>query len=466
MKQAVDPVAIRNAILTSIPRDLFSADPPDARFLYLPDSHVRALDPDSMLVVGARGTGKSFWWGALQNPATRRIVSRRYPSRSHENLDVVGGWGKNSMPGRDTLPKLLSFGPRFVWKTIVLERLAGDFFGADTSWKERVALVKDDPERVERRFAQIDDSLLKEKTRKLVLFDALDLVADTWEDRQKLLKGLFELLLELRFTRSIRAKAFVRVDMVEDPAIRAFPDASKLLHARVELIWPKLDLYGLFWQHLGNADEGADEVRDLFSGWEGNKSRWESPEKLRKNEDVQEALFVRLAGEKMGGGIKRGRPYPWIPNHLGDARGQTTPRSFLSALRTAAEQTSVDHDLALDWRAIQEGVVKASEIRVDEIKEDFAWMEVVMDPLRGLTVPCERKEVLQRWKSADVLRQIKSADKPQNLPPRFEEGLLGILGDLDQLGVLQQRADDRINVPDVYRVKFGLKRRGGVPPVR
>jgi hypothetical protein len=454
MSQPVDPAALRQA------------DEPDPRFLYLPRSHIRALDPDSMLVVGARGTGKSFWWNALQNPATRRIASAQFPSRSHEKLDVVAGWGVRSQPGKEVLATLLPTDTRIVWKTIVLERLASDFFAGRTSWKDRVALVQGDPERVEQKLAALDDQLLSARTRKLVLFDALDLVADTWEARNDLLKGLFKLLLDFRYTRSIRLKAFVRADMIENPAIREFPDASKLIHSRVELTWPRIDLHGLFWQHLGNAPGGGRHVRALLRGWDGDDARYQLPSKLAEDEDTQKQQFTLLAGEKMGGSTKRGRPYSWIPNHLADARGQTTPRSFLAALRTAAEETSDDCRLPLDWRAIQKGVVKASEIRVEEVNESFAWMKVVMDPLRGLSVPCEQKELLARWRRGDVLETVKSSARADQLPPRFQEGYPGLLTDLEQLGVLQQRSENRINIPDLYRVHFGLRRRGGVPPAR
>ncbi len=466
MSQVVDARVIRRAILDSIPPDLFAADKPILRFVYLPDSHVRALDPDCMLVIGARGSGKSFWWGALQDRETLGIVADRFPSRSHDNLNVLGGWGRGSQPDKDSLAPLLSVNPRIIWKTIVIDRIDPNFFDAGMLWKDRVTLVQNDPERVARRLTAIDESLLNARTRQLVLFDALDTVADSWVDRQKLLKGLFELLLEFRYTRSIRLKAFVRTDAIEDPEIRTFPDASKLLHARVELAWPKIDLYGLFWQHLGNAKEGGDDVRRLLKGWRGDHNRWELPEKLRKDEEIQSQLFIRLAGEKMGGGIKRGRPYSWIPNHLADAKRRTTPRSFLAAMRTAALETAADRSLPLDWKAIQLGVVAASEIRVTEIQEEFAWMEVVMEPLRGLTVPCEAKEVLNRWKHENVLETIEKKAGNKRLPPSFRDGYPGLLHDLEQFGVLEERSDRRINVPDLYRVKFGLPRKGGVRPAR
>ncbi len=65
-----------------------------------------------------------------------------------------------------------------------------------------------------------------------------------------------------------------------------------------------------------------------------------------------------------------------------------------------------------------------------------------------------------------MLNTIESTAGTKQLPPRFGDGLPGLLRDLEQLGVLQQRSDNRINVPDLYRVKFGMGRRGGVPPAR
>ena len=42
----------------------------------------------------------------------------------------------------------------------------------------------------------------------------------------------------------------------------------------------------------------------------------------------------------------------------------------------------------------------------------------------------------------------------------------GIRNDLETLGVFQRLRDERVNIPNVYRVGYGLGRRGGVQPVR
>ena len=43
------------------------ASPPPPKHIYLPPSHLKAMDPDNILVTGMRGAGKTFWWSALQN---------------------------------------------------------------------------------------------------------------------------------------------------------------------------------------------------------------------------------------------------------------------------------------------------------------------------------------------------------------------------------------------------------------
>jgi hypothetical protein len=132
--------------------------------------------------------------------------------------------------------------------------------------------------------------------------------------------------------------------------------------------------------------------------------------------------------------------------------------------KRAAEDTGSNAARALDWRAIHSGVRKASEIRVTELAEDFPWTKPAMDALEGLNVPCERKELVARWVQENVMQTIEKEPEGRiNKGSRL--GVQGLLNDLVDVGVLEVRPDDRFNIPDVYRVGFGLKRRGGVRPV-
>jgi hypothetical protein len=93
-----------------------------------------------------------------------------------------------------------------------------------------------------------------------------------------------------------------------------------------------------------------------------------------------------------------------------------------------------------------------------------------MEPLKTrITVPCTVDDVVGLWWANDTLAGIQGALKESGvklLPPHFEEGDNGVLRDLKDLGVINYLSDGRIQVPDVYRIAFGLGRRGGVKPLK
>ncbi len=240
----------------------------------------------------------------------------------------------------------------------------------------------------------------------------------------------------------------------------------------------------MLWQYLGNAGcAQAEEFRKLVeetcgAGFTptllgGDKDRpqtqvYRAPELTTEG---QRKLFHKLAGEWMGRDRRRGFPYTWVPNHLADARGRTSPRSFLTALRRAAEATDVrhpDHEFALHYESIKEGVRKASEIRKRELEEDYPWVDTLMQPLEGLNVPCEFQEVAERWQAGPIQEIAQRAGKGlERLPPaRLEKGPEGLREDLEGLGVFLRLRDGRVNIPDVFRLAYGLGRKGGVKPAR
>ncbi|HDO33830.1 MAG TPA: hypothetical protein ENH08_01765 [Chromatiales bacterium] len=173
----------------------------------------------------------------------------------------------------------------------------------------------------------------------------------------------------------------------------------------------------------------------------------------------------------MGKGPRRGYPYTWVPNHLADAQGNVSPRSFLAALRKAAEDTDQrypDHEWPLHYESIKRGVQAASGIRVDEMREDYPWVDVLMELLRGKVVPCDFEELAQIWPK-DALDRLETRGQQgqERLPPaHLDEGPEGLRRDLEELGVFLRMRDGRVNIPDVFRVGYGLGRRGGVRPIR
>ena len=342
-------------------------------------------------------------------------------------------------------------------------------------WIDRVRWVSENSEPVEQRLYDADQSMGSNKELQIIVFDALDRTAATWDDRARLLDGLLENLLDFRTFRAVRLKAFVRPDMLVGPEIGRFPDASKILVGAVDLLWSIRQLFGLLFHYLGNAPLAGDTFRAHCMETFGQgfveipgMATWRAPGPMDIDETLQRRIFHSLAGEWMGTNPRRGYPYTWLPNHLADAHEQVSPRSFLAALREAAEETAEcyqAHPLTLHYEATKRGVQKASQIRVAEVAEDFPWIRQVMEPLKDLTVPCEMTEIALRWTQSRLHDRLDS-DLRGVLPRRAGEFSQGLCDQLVTAGIFARMPDGRINLPDVYRVGFGLRRLGGVKPLR
>ena len=479
---AVDTATVREALI-GLPEETSYGEPPDLKQVYLPRSHLKAMNLDVALVTGMRGAGKTFWWSALRQPGVRRLIGAA-DSRSalSENTEVRTGFGiapaPDDYPGINVFPRLMQDAePKAVWRTVLARHLAPDDhpLRGKADWRDRVAWVTAEPEAVDRLFHERDEALGREKGHFLVLFDALDRCADDWKDMYRVIRGLLQIALDMRPYRRLRVKIFLRSDQMDEARIADFPDASKILSSRVDLYWPSRELYGLLWHVLGNGAHGA-VIREFLGGdWKpagpNGEDAFQMPRDLA-DEDRQRAIFPDIAGPWMGTNHRRGSTYPWIPTHLGDTERRASRRSFLAALKEAAGDTDEQHrghDRALHYESIKRGVQEASKIRVLEIQEDHPWIHRVLEPLRGMSVPSAFDEIRTRWKSEKVLDALaKDIEKGEiKLPPRrMEDGPRGVREDLEAAGVFQRLHDDRVNIPDIFRVGYGIGRRGGVKRVR
>jgi len=192
---------------------------------------------------------------------------------------------------------------------------------------------------------------------------------------------------------------------------------------------------------------------------------WRVAPGMKSESEAQKIAFEALAGPWMGRDKRRGVPYTWSVGHLADGRGQTSPRSFLAAIRQAAEDSSeryAQHDYALHFESIKRGIQKASEIRVQEIAEDYPWVPEVLSALSGMNVPIEFEFVKKKWEERFPGGPQSISSK--HLPAQHLDSWDGVRDDLQRLGLLETKKDTRIDMPDLYRVGFGLGRKGGVKP--
>ncbi len=419
---------------------------------------------DRPLVVGGRGTGKSYLANALCAEQTRRHLAEAYGIKSLGDAECflgfvsrLGAANASFAPTAGELEDMLcmDIAPDHIWRA-VLCRYLGDRRGT--------ALV-DVYRSGETRDAAFRTSILQVERQVVMVCDALDRLATDWSVVRKLSRGLLQLALDLRGFKRVNVKVFLRRDQFEDNDLFDFPDASKLRTGAVDLDWEHDELYGLLFKWI------QTEIPD---------SHWRSslapliPDRPVTSSERHRVAFEHVAGERMGY-AKRGFTYTWVPRHLADTSDRVSPRSFMVAIGHAAAKTREGTPCPIDYRGLIEGVRAASQTRVDELREDHPWIRPVLDDLEGLVVPCPARDFTARWRQRDTVRRIhayESRDVPVD-PITLASSTTSISGEqalLDALMGLRvaelRKATAKINVPDVYRVAAKIGRRGGVPPLR
>jgi len=473
--------------LSELPEGTSHGPAPGIGEPFLPHSHRKALDQNVLVVTGMRGSGKTFWWSALQDPAIRTLLGEMHPRLAPiARAEFLCGFGvtpsPEQYPTNDQLRSMLSndVEPRIVWRTVHITSLVHEDHPLKNmaEWSERVDYVRRNPSEIERAFHSRDKGLDREDKYSLILFDALDRCAPDWDTVRQLIQGLLQHALEMRSYQRLRVKVFLRSDQADDPEIAAFPDASKVFSSEVQLDWPRSALYGLLWQLLGNGESGKS-LRPFLAEEEwpvvgGSGNLHVIPASISSDEEFQRSRFHELiSGPWMGSGPKRGFPYTWIPNHLCDAKRRVSPRSFLTAVRAAAKDTAKhypDHEYALHYNSIKRGVQEASKVRVREVAEDYPWVHMLLDALEGTVVPCPFLDIEGTWNDKDILKQLSEGSISQEEsglpPPGLRQGGAGLRADLESVGVFRHLSDDRVDIPDVFRIGYGLGQRGGIRPVR
>ncbi|MDR1004682.1 MAG: ATP-binding protein [Prevotellaceae bacterium] len=475
--------AILQAIIDAIPEKPFNEGiAPSPGQLYLPTAHQKSLQLYSNLVVGARGVGKSTWTSALADDLLRKeILGIEIPELGR--TDVFIGFSEvtelDKYPTPEVIRDLLKeYEASELWQAVVARNLFDNTDEIPTDkWNNTVSWVKNNQEEWGKRIYTTNSRLKEEERNKLLVFDALDRTSNDWNSMDDLLRALLSLSVRLKGYSNIYTKIFLREDQFSRN-ITNFPDSSKLLSTKTELEWSPQDLHGLLWQHLCNADaENGVLFRKIYMEIMGetlkqnpNNGVWTLSKEAKTDEKLQRKLFERLAGPWMGTDPRRGVPYVWIVSHLADGKKQTSPRSFLSAVQQAAENSIIrNYKYPLHYISIRDSVQRASGIRVDEIAEDYPWVKSLCKLLEGNNVPIPFEDVKNIWSSKypKGTQTIESENGERIIPLQtLSNGWRGIKDELVRIGIFEEMSDGRINMPDLYRVGFGLGRKGGVKPIK
>lgn len=469
----LDGVQTRALLLRALPdvSSLCCLMPTPKNMFPLP-ACLNAARPESVIVEGESGTGKSFLWAAMQNPIMREWMASVDKFTRMDCAEVVAGFGKwGEIKGcieKWELQVLRSAGwsPYIIWKTVVNCCLFPPTHPWQRNWKELVEEVASRPGGFTSRLSEKDMELRRRGRWVIILFDSPDKMST--REEQEFVQGLIHVAGELLQTDRIRAKCFVRPEQMKG-VLRVGP---RLVTA--VLTWRRESLCALLWKYLANA-EGAEFFRffaELKLDIEWNKITlsnglpvYEWPRVSLYEEKAHTRLFEEIAGGEMSpGDKKRGTPYNWLFSHLADAHGTVGPRVFLSALRAAAEDTQKnypEHEYAIHYQSIVRAVHTQSIIRPQELSANHLWIDRLMRPLEGLFVPCEFEEICERWHQAGVTLENLWAGGLQIPPHRGYEGVREYLEDL---GVFHRMVDGQVMIPPIFAAAYRMGRRGGVKP--
>ncbi|MDP1832244.1 MAG: hypothetical protein Q8K67_09310 [Geothrix sp.] len=480
-------LAIRSGIATipgDISNDAVGAYAPKIEDIYAPETHAAALDPATPIVVGSRGTGKSFWSGVLGQDETREAAARAYPKLGLEHVKVQFGFTGVGGPdgvSADALNSIVGLNPSrdvakaFWWATIL--RAAAFTAGETTPKLSDFIQLGLDWEARENLLSKHEQRLRSEKKTLIVVYDALDTVATSWPRRRLLTEALAEVAWAMRAYRCIKLKLFLRPDQIDDEGLQ-FVELPKLRTGAVRLTWSATDLYGLIFSRLMlnpevTANQAFKKLLRSRNLAEGDRDailarRWSLSHKI----DDQRRVMEVLAGSYMADGpygFKKGRTYDWPVTHLADAYDEVTPRSFLGLMVAAAKYGAAPPDRVVTPDGIRHGLREASKTRVDQLHQDFPWIKGVLAPLAGLLLPQDENEVFKAWRHTQTIQHlVADADANKYLPPFPVEGRNSegdLFEALKRIGVMFRRKDDRIDMPDLFRVAAKLLKKGGMAPV-
>ncbi len=458
---------------------------------FLPIADYRhALDPNTLLILGGRGVGKTELFRLLAIPSGRESLVESLGIRSLPALSQttwIAGFGRTSKVGKrfpapESIEAQMENAKNIEWRSFWIGLILGsllqqedfklkDFLvqelGAETVkvlgddlslisiWKP---IVDRDLERLNSVLDKLDRKLVETNDWLFITYDELDRLVASYTALASPIRELLAMWLD-RWRRwdRIRPKIFLRTDLFREDFL-SFPDASKLQAHLVKLEWKHSWLYQLLVKRLANS---SNEMRSYLQnipelivenkiglGWTATS-----------NEKLFEELIETMIGKYMGANARKGITYRWIPNHLQDASGRIAPRSFLKLFALAAqsriEKISADEQnlMLLQPGDLQGALMNTSEDRIRELQEEYPWLESLKTSLIGLTAPIEKEIFLERIKSTIWI--------PEKQPPITNPE--GILQYLLQLGVVEnRRTDGRINMPEIYLYGFKVKRKGGV----
>jgi hypothetical protein len=451
------------------------------RTYYPVPEHLRAFDPDVVLVVGPRGAGKTELFRAgielgLLSPISKRLPRLRLPPPASTKFVKAYPLGRD-FPDDIGLRKFATDekdGEAFIelWFAYLVRTLGeqvdpnglepltrpagGDVAAVLAGFRacNQFPLVALDT---------LDERLEREGRFLYVGYDELDTLGHgDWRTVNAAVRGLvgFWSSRSRRWKR-IRSKVFLRTDLYDRAGVTAGADFAKLAANRADITWSDGNLYGMLVKRIANTgDDLLDYCRSKV-GFDGDRSLGQVPT-IQTGSDAR-PLVERMVGPYMGANRRKGLTFKWLLDHIRDGRRHALPRALVRLVERAADVQKASGNLPrsprlLEPRALRQALDRVSEEHVNQSRDEWPWLDGLKERLKSeREVPWERRQVER------VLAKSWDASwgaKQDVLPPA--ENARDMVDYLVEVGIFRDRSDGRIDVPDLFLAGLGLKRKGGV----
>ncbi|MEB3343136.1 P-loop ATPase, Sll1717 family [Okeania sp.] len=459
---------------------------------FLPVARYRkALDTDTFLILGGRGVGKTEFFRLLANSSGRKALVKNLNIKYFPPLETtiwIAGYGRTKtrekkFPAPETTEHYMKGKDRIDWRIFWIGLILGVIFQQEKelsnyNWVEEVPEEIRDSltnklsllshwfpdasqnfENINYALDKLDEELLASDRWLFITYDELDRIVPSYLELAAPIAELLAFWLDRwRRWERIRPKIFLRTDLFQQEFL-GFPDASKLRGHQISLEWETSWLYQVFVKRLANSGEEMNDYLQIVPGLIPSKKDKILGILPASDESRFELLMEKIVGEYMGNNHRKGYTYNWVPNHLQDAKGRIAPRSFLKLFSLAAErrlekfeEKDLPENRLLLPSDLQGALMDTSQDRIKELtEEEYPWLEAFKKSLKNLNLLTEEEKFL------NILKNTKWDKEPPSKKP--EE----ILKYLEQLGIVEIRSSDRrINMPDIYRYGFEVKRKGGI----
>lgn len=444
--------------------------------------HLRMLDPEVVLVVGPRGSGKSEIFRVLTDTDLLDAVVEQAGGRSLPPPEKME-WRKAFPGGRDVfessgLRRFLAQGNggtqavQDLWFAYLVRLVrdlldgaqdlhalhdarggaAGEVYNAWAAAGDAPLLALDD----------LDERLERKDRYLFVAYDELDTLGGAdWELMAAGVRGLVAFWAAYaRRWRRIRPKVFLRTDLFDRFAVSGGADLAKLAAGRVDLAWSDRQLYAMLLRRIVST---SDRLSDYLRAKKTNVE-WQKVPKLGflpvlKRWTDARPLIERMVGPYMGSNKKKGLSHRWPLAHVRDGRGRAVPRPLVRLFEEAAHletdgPNAVGGMRILHPSSLRRALDRVSSEHVAHAGDEWPWIEELKGRLDGQLVPIERRKMEKLLHEDD--QQVGS---PPVTPFTDTRDFVAYLV---EVGILRQRPDGRIDAPDLFLHGIGLKRRGGV----